>query len=35
MKGLEGLRVLELGEMVSAAYACKLIADLGADVIKI
>ncbi len=35
MKGLEGLRVLELGEMVAAAYATKLIADLGADVIKV
>jgi crotonobetainyl-CoA:carnitine CoA-transferase CaiB-like acyl-CoA transferase len=35
MKGLEGLRVLELGEMVSAAFASKLIADLGADVIKV
>src|SRR3954467_6642807 len=35
MQGLEDLRVLELGEMVSAAYATKLIADLGADVIKI
>jgi len=35
MKGLEGLHVLELGEMVSAAYATKLMADLGADVIKV
>ena len=35
MQGLEGVRVLELGSMVSAAYATKLIADLGADVIKI
>ena len=35
MDGLEGVRVLELGELVSAAYAAKLMADLGADVVKI
>ena len=35
MQGLEGVRVLELGHMVSAAYATKLMADLGADVVKI
>src|ERR1044072_4985753 len=34
MQGLEGVKVLELGTMVSAAYATKLMADLGADVIK-
>lgn len=34
MQGLEGVRVLELGNMVSAAYAAKLMADLGAEVIK-
>jgi len=33
--GLEGVKVLELGNMVSAAYATKLMADLGADVIKV
>jgi crotonobetainyl-CoA:carnitine CoA-transferase CaiB-like acyl-CoA transferase len=32
---LEGVRVLEVGHLVSAAYATKLLADLGADVIKI
>jgi crotonobetainyl-CoA:carnitine CoA-transferase CaiB-like acyl-CoA transferase len=32
---LEGLRVIECGEFVAAAYATKLMADLGADVIKI
>jgi len=32
---LAGLRVLECGEMVAAAYATKLLADLGAEVIKI
>jgi crotonobetainyl-CoA:carnitine CoA-transferase CaiB-like acyl-CoA transferase len=35
MQGLEGVKVLELGNMVSAAYATKLMADLGADVVKI
>ncbi len=35
MQGLEGIKVLELGHMVSAAYATKLMADLGADVVKI
>ncbi len=35
MQGLEGVKVLELGDMVSAAYATKLMADLGAEVIKI
>jgi crotonobetainyl-CoA:carnitine CoA-transferase CaiB-like acyl-CoA transferase len=35
MRGLEGVRVLELGHLVSAAYATKLIADLGAEVVKI
>jgi len=32
---LDGLRVLEVGELVSAPYATKLLADLGADVVKI
>src|SRR5918999_484781 len=32
---LHGIRVIECGGMVSAAYAAKLMADLGADVIKI
>ncbi len=35
MQGLEGVKILELGNMVSAAYATKLMADLGADVIKV
>jgi len=35
MQGLDGVKVLELGHMVSAAYATKLIADLGAEVIKV
>jgi crotonobetainyl-CoA:carnitine CoA-transferase CaiB-like acyl-CoA transferase len=32
---LAGLRVVEYGGMVSAPYAAKLMADLGADVIKV
>src|ERR1051325_6949728 len=35
MQGLEGVKVLELGHMTSAAYATKLMADLGAEVIKV
>ncbi len=34
-QALGELRVVECGHMVSAAYATKLMADLGADVIKI
>ncbi len=33
--GLAGIRVLEIGDMVTAPYAAKLLADLGADVIKV
>ena len=32
---LHGIRVIECGNMVSAPYAAKLMADLGAEVIKI
>ena len=35
MQGLEGVKVLELGNLVSEAYATKIMADLGADVIKV
>jgi crotonobetainyl-CoA:carnitine CoA-transferase CaiB-like acyl-CoA transferase len=35
MRALEGIRVIECGGMVAAAYAAKLLADLGADVVKI
>lgn len=32
---LQGIRVIECGHMVAAAYAGKLMADLGAEVIKV
>ncbi|HLZ68846.1 MAG TPA: CoA transferase [Dehalococcoidia bacterium] len=32
---LAGLRVLEIGEFVSAAYCAKLLSDLGAEVLKL
>ena len=34
-QALAGLKVIELGDLVSAPYCCKLMADLGAEVIKI
>ena len=33
--GLTGLRVVECGQGVSAAYATKMLADVGADVVKV
>jgi crotonobetainyl-CoA:carnitine CoA-transferase CaiB-like acyl-CoA transferase len=35
VQGLEGVRVLELGGLVSAPFATKMMGDLGADVVKI
>lgn len=32
---LEGIRVVELGELVSAPYCARLFADFGADVVKV
>src|ERR1700688_1023424 len=32
---LSGLKVIELGEIVSAPYAAKLMADMGAEIVKI
>src|SRR5882672_6246764 len=34
-RALEGIRIIECGHLVSAAYAAKLMADMGAEVIKI
>ncbi len=34
-RGLEGFRIIECGEMVAAAYATRLMADMGAEVVKI
>lgn len=35
MGALEGLRVVEVGEFISAPYCGKLLADLGAEVLKV
>src|ERR1700676_1683191 len=32
---LSSLKIVEVGEMVSAPYAAKLMADMGAEVVKI
>src|SRR2546427_3508568 len=32
---LSDIRIIEIGEMVSAPYAAKMLADLGAEVIKV
>ena len=34
-RGLDGIRVVEMGQMVAAPWTAKLLADLGADVIKV
>lgn len=34
-RGLDGIRVVELGQMVAVPWTAKLLADLGADVIKV
>ncbi|MDE0845806.1 MAG: CaiB/BaiF CoA transferase family protein [Actinomycetota bacterium] len=35
MRGLEGIQVVEIGQMVGVPWAARIIADLGADVIKL
>src|SRR3989442_5217012 len=34
-QALSDIRIIEIGEMVSAPYAAKMLADLGAEVIKV
>ena len=33
--GLAGIKVVECGQGVSVAYAAKMLADVGADVVKV
>src|SRR3954452_15000888 len=33
--GLSGIKVVECGQGLSAAYAAKMLADVGADVVKV
>ena len=35
MKALQGIRVIELGDYISAPFCARLLADLGAEVIKV
>lgn len=35
MKALEGIRILDFGRVLSAPYATMILADMGADVVKI
>lgn len=32
---LSNVKVVEIGQEIAAPYACKLLSDLGADVIKV
>jgi len=34
-QALEGLRVLELGQLIAGPFAARTLADFGADVIKV
>ena len=34
-RALEGINVVEFGELISAPYCGKLFADYGADVVKV
>src|SRR6516225_1452537 len=35
MQALQGIRVLELGQLIAGPFAAKTLADFGADVIKV
>jgi crotonobetainyl-CoA:carnitine CoA-transferase CaiB-like acyl-CoA transferase len=35
MKALEGIRVLDFGRVIASAYCGTLLADMGAEVIKV
>ena len=32
---LDGVRILELGQIIAGTYGCQVLSDLGAEVIKI
>ena len=35
MRALDNLRVIDVSEEIAGAYCAKLLADLGADVVKV
>jgi crotonobetainyl-CoA:carnitine CoA-transferase CaiB-like acyl-CoA transferase len=34
-RALEGMRIVEIGHFVAAPFATRILADLGADIIKV